>query len=79
MSDRDSSTLARKPLARAVRPTDAPSLGPRRTFRFDPDADAAWQEGAVVERLEFSEYVRQCIAIGHSMKQAQRTARRTSA
>jgi hypothetical protein len=69
----------RKPLARLIRRTDAPRLGVRRAFRFDEEADAAWQEGAIEERLEFSEYIRECIAIGHSMKQAQRLTRRTKA
>lgn len=68
----------RKPLARVVRRTDAPRLGQKRSFRFDEDRDAAWQEGAVAERIDFSEYVRECIDIGHSMKQAQRNVRRTN-
>ena len=69
----------RKPLARIIRRTDALRLGVRRTFRFDEDRDAAWQEAAVEERAEFSEYIRECIDIGHSMKQAQRDMRRTGA
>jgi hypothetical protein len=67
----------RRPLARLIRPTDAARLGPRRTFRFDEDKDMAWQEAAVAERIVFSEYIRECIDIGHSMKQAQRNVRRT--
>lgn len=70
---------ARKPLARVMRPTDAEGLGVRRTFRFPVDRDLAWQEAAVTERLEYSEYIRQCIDIGDSMKRAQRVARRTIA
>jgi hypothetical protein len=37
----------RKPLARVVRRTDAERMDVRRTFRFEPADDAAWQEGAV--------------------------------
>lgn len=70
---------ARKPLSRMVRRTDAARLDIRRTFRCAADEDAAWQDGAVAERIEFSEYLRECLAIGHSMKQAQRLTRRTSA
>ena len=69
----------RKALARVVRPTDGPRLEVRRAFRFDAEQDAAWQDGAVSERVEYSEYIRECIAIGHSMKQAQRNVRRTGA
>lgn len=69
----------RKGLARVVRHTDAPRLGVRRTFRFPEDRDMAWQEAAVSERVEFSEYIRECIDIGHSMKRAQSNVRRTKA
>ncbi|MBM4114110.1 MAG: hypothetical protein FJ253_12200 [Phycisphaerae bacterium] len=71
--------LTRRPLARSVRRTDAARLDVRRAFRFPEDRDAAWQQAAVDERVEFSEYIRECIDIGHSMKQAQRLTRRTSA
>lgn len=69
----------RKSLARVMRPTDAPAFDVRRAFRFDADEDASWQEGAIAERVEFSEYVRRCIRIGHSFMQGQRGARRTNA
>ncbi len=72
-------TVTRKPLARLIRRVDAARLEIRRTFRFDHDRDLAWQEGAVSERIAFSEYVRECIEAGHSMKQAQRNVRRTNA
>ena len=72
-------SASRKPLARTIRRTDAPRLSVRRTFRANEDEDATWQQAAVDERLELSEYLRQCVAIGHSMKQAQRLTRRTTA
>ena len=71
--------LVQRPLARVIRAVDALRLGVRRTFRFPEDRDAAWQDGAVAERVEYSEYIRECVDIGHSMKQAQRNVRRTSA
>lgn len=69
----------RKPLARVIRRTDVARLDVRRTFRFPEDRDARWQENAIAERIEYSEYIRECIDIGDSMKQAQRNVRRTSA
>jgi hypothetical protein len=69
----------RKPLARSIRRTDLMRLDIRRTFRCREDEDAAWQDAAIAERVEYSEYLRECIAIGHSMKQAQRGVRRTGA
>lgn len=73
------SDSTRKPLARTIRRTDAARLDVRRAFRFGADEDAAWQEAAITERVEYSEYIRECITIGHSLKQGQRTTRRTSA
>lgn len=69
----------RKPLARVVRGTDTPRLGVRRTFWFDEDQDRSWQDGAATDRLVFSEYIRECISIGHSIKQSQRNVRRSQA
>lgn len=69
----------RRPLARTVRRTDVPRLGVRRTFRCSEIEDEKWQGGALADRLEYSEYLRECIAIGHSMKETQRLTRRTSA
>ena len=48
----------RKPLARTIRRTDAPRLDVRRTFRCSEIEDASWQDGAVAERAEYSEYLR---------------------
>lgn len=79
MAERTVPREGRKPLARIVRATDAARLGQRRTFWFDGDSDREWQDAAAAERLVFSEYIRQCIDIGHSMKQAQRNVRRSQA
>lgn len=69
----------RKPLARSVRRTDVARLDVRRTVRFTEDEDVQYQQGAVIDRVEHSEYLREICAIGHSMKAAQRLTRRTSA
>ena len=69
----------RRPLARSIRRTDVARLDVRRTFRCTEGEDRNWQDGAAFERVEYSEYLRECIAIGHSMKQAQRHTRRANA
>jgi len=51
----------------------------RRTFRLAHAEDLALREGAVAERADFSAYCRECLLIGHSMKQAQRLTAGTRA
>jgi hypothetical protein len=48
-----------------------------RTFRFTESEDAALQEGAVTERVDFSTYCRDCLLMGHSFRQAQRLMKAT--
>lgn len=44
----------------------------RRTFRLAESEDRLLQDGAVAEGLEFSEYCRECLLTGHSMRQTAR-------
>lgn len=60
----------RRPLARLERREI------QRTFRFTETEDAALQEGAVADRVDFSTYCRECLLNGHSMKQGQRLMKR---
>lgn len=69
----------RKPLARTIRRTDVARLDVRRTVRLTEDEDTKYQRGAEADRVELSEYMRECLSIGDSMKQGQRLTRRTSA
>ena len=50
-----------------------------RAFRFTESEDRVYQDGAVTLGEEFSEYVRGCLAIGHSMRQTQNLTRRAGA
>jgi hypothetical protein len=68
--------LLRKPLHGAA-PRERRDV--LRTFRFKESEDRAYQDGAVAEGAEFSEYVRECVAIGHSMKVAQRIVSKAGA
>jgi hypothetical protein len=59
-------TTERKPLAHLER------RDVYRGFRFTETEDKEYQAGAVQERVDFSTYCRECLRMGHSMKQAQR-------
>ncbi len=56
----------RKPLAHLER------LEIRRTFCFTESEDRDWQNGAVDSGIDFSSYIRDCVRIGHSIRQAER-------
>jgi hypothetical protein len=65
--------LAQAPVVRMER------LGVQRTFRFKESLDRSLQDGAALEAVSFSEYVRRCVVKGHIVKDAERRERQASA